>query len=69
MRNGGTPSEVTFGTCDGVGFSRESTCCKDHDNIVCPVPDACYDSDKSMLLLIYITDMVLIAQVRFSLHI
>ena len=55
MRDGGTPSEVTFGTCDGVGFSRESTCCKDHDNIVCPVPDACYDSDKSMLLLISIT--------------
>ena len=27
--NGGTSNEVASGTCDGIGFSIESTCCKD----------------------------------------
>ena len=48
LENGGSPSEVTSGTCDGVGFNRNSSCCKDHQNILCPLPNSCYDNDKSI---------------------
>ena len=34
--NGGTLNEVASGTCDGIGFSIESTCCKDHHYLQCP---------------------------------
>ena len=34
--NGGTLDEVASGTCDGIGFSIESTCCKDNKNLKCP---------------------------------
>ena len=36
MVNGGTLNEVASGTCDGIGFSIESTCCKDHNYQQCP---------------------------------
>ena len=34
--NGGTSNEVASGTCDGIGFSIESTCCKDDKYLKCP---------------------------------
>ena len=34
--NGGNSDEVASGTCDGIGFSIESTCCKDHKYLKCP---------------------------------
>ena len=34
--NGGTLNEVASGTCDGIGFSIESTCCKDNKYLKCP---------------------------------
>jgi len=38
-----TPKEISSGTCDGIGFSMESTCCKDHDYQKCPYPGGCSD--------------------------
>ena len=49
LENGGSQSEITSGTCDGEGFSRESSCCKDHRNIKCPLPNACYDNDQGRI--------------------
>ena len=40
---GGNTSEVASGTCDGTGFSKESTCCKGHDYLKCPNPEGCED--------------------------
>ena len=40
---GGSIAEHISGTCDGKGFSRESTCCKDHDYEECPHLEGCYD--------------------------
>ena len=34
--NGGSLNEVASGTCDGIGFSIETTCCKDRKWIKCP---------------------------------
>merc|ERR1712129_632567 len=34
--NGGTSNEVASGTCDGIGFSIESTCCKYNKYLKCP---------------------------------
>ena len=36
LESGGTKSEIASGTCDGIGFDIESTCCKDHQFIECP---------------------------------
>ena len=43
LKYGGTYWEFASGSCDGKGFSRESTCCKDHDYQMCPHPTGCYD--------------------------
>ena len=40
---GGNPEEVASGTCDGTGFSKESTCCKGHDYLKCPNLEGCED--------------------------
>ena len=40
---GGNASEVASGTCDGTGFSKESTCCNGHDYLKCPNPEGCKD--------------------------
>ena len=40
---GGNASEVASGTCDGTGFSKESTCCNGHDYLKCPNPEGCED--------------------------
>ena len=40
---GGNTLEVASGSCDGKGFSIESTCCNDHDYQKCPHPAGCYD--------------------------
>ena len=34
--NGGSSNEVASGTCDGKGFSIESTCCKGQKYLKCP---------------------------------
>ena len=34
--NGGSPSEIESGLCDGHGFDFESTCCKDNKFTKCP---------------------------------
>ena len=44
---GGNASEVALGTCDGTGFSIESTCCNDHDYQKCPHPAGCYDFNQT----------------------
>ena len=36
------PEEVASGTCDGIDFNRESTCCKDKYE-PCPSGGGCYD--------------------------
>ena len=39
LENGATIQhldEVASGTCDGIGFSIESTCCKDNKHLKCP---------------------------------
>ena len=43
LQYGGSIAELMSGTCDGKGFSRESTCCKDHDYEECPHLKGCYD--------------------------
>ena len=32
----GSPSEIESGTCDGIGFTRESHCCENNDWQECP---------------------------------
>ena len=39
---GGYPSEISSGTCDGIGFNRESTCCKDNAYQSCQTK-GCFD--------------------------
>ena len=51
--NGGSSSEKASGTCDGIGFSRESTCCKDHGYQKCPYPNGCFDFNKCQTSGIY----------------
>ena len=48
---GGSIAEHISGTCDGKGFSRESTCCKDHDYEECPHLEGCYDFSEGKYLL------------------
>ena len=36
LENGGRSNEVASGTCDGIGFSIESTCCKGNKYLKCP---------------------------------
>ena len=47
LTNGGNQSEIESGTCDGFGFSSQSTCCKDHDFVKCP-GDSCIDNNKGL---------------------
>ena len=46
---GGSIAEHMSGTCDGKGFSRESTCCKDHDYEECPHLEGCYDFSEGIV--------------------
>ena len=39
--NGGLQSEIDDGTCDGVDFNLESTCCNNSDYTPCPDPNGC----------------------------
>ena len=39
--NGGNTAEKESGTCDGLGFSKESTCCLDNAYQKCPAPGGC----------------------------
>ena len=39
--NGGLQSEIDAGTCDGVDFNLESTCCNNNDFTPCPDPNGC----------------------------
>ena len=41
--NGGPKHQIQDGTCDGIGFTRESRCCKDHAATVCPHGSGCFD--------------------------
>ena len=34
--SGGSSNEIASGTCDGIGFNIESTCCKDNKYLKCP---------------------------------
>ena len=47
--NGGSSSEKASGKCDGIGFSRESTCCKDHGYQKCPYTNGCFDFNEGRL--------------------
>ena len=40
---GGNTLEVASGSCDGKGFSIESTCCQGHNYQKCPHSAGCYD--------------------------
>ena len=46
--NGGNSNEIASGACDGIGFSKESTCCKDHEYLLCPHSEGCYDNGSGM---------------------
>ena len=46
-KNGGTSREKKSGTCDGINFNRESTCCKDKDDQTCPHINGCFDYDEN----------------------
>ena len=50
---GGSIAEYWSGTCDGKGFSRESTCCKDHDYKECPHLEGCYDFSEGKYICRY----------------
>ena len=43
-------TEVQSGTCDGIGFSTESTCCKDHAYVNCPHGSGCFDNDLAGMI-------------------
>ena len=47
---GSSPSEKASGTCDGIGFSRESTCCKDHAYQKCPFGNGCVNYNQGGVL-------------------
>ena len=40
------PDQVKDGTCDGIGFGRDSVCCKDDAHQKCPHQSGCYDNGK-----------------------
>ena len=44
IKKGGSKSEIASGTCDGIGFDFESTCCKNHNHVKCPW-DSCIDNN------------------------
>ena len=46
LPGGGLHSEIQSGTCDGINFNRESTCCKDYDNKPCPHIQGCFDYNE-----------------------
>ena len=37
-------NEIDDGTCDGVDFNIQSTCCKDEAYTPCPDGSGCFDS-------------------------
>ena len=37
----GTQNEIDAGTCDGMDFNIQSTCCKDNANTACPWGSGC----------------------------
>ena len=39
----GYPNEITSGTCDGIGFTRESRCCEKNAYFKCPDVNGCSD--------------------------
>ena len=40
---GGYTSQIESGVCDGIGFSRESTCCKDNAYQPCINSKGCFN--------------------------
>jgi hypothetical protein len=47
LQFGGTVWEFASGSCDGKGFSRESTCCKGNCYQKCPQLAGCYDFNQT----------------------
>ena len=43
---GGLQSEIESGSCDGIGFGRDSRCCKDQVK-ACPHLEGCYNNPGS----------------------
>jgi len=41
--DGGNAEEKQSGTCDGIQFSKNSTCCHEHDYTKCPASEKCDD--------------------------
>ena len=41
--DGGNADEKKSGTCDGIQFSKNSTCCHEHDFKKCPASEKCDD--------------------------
>merc|ERR1712157_164636 len=41
--DGGNAEEKQSGTCDGIEFSKNSTCCHEHDFKKCPASEKCDD--------------------------
>ena len=39
--DGGLQDEIDSGTCDGVNFNEQSTCCKDAEFVKCPEANGC----------------------------
>merc|ERR1711874_593121 len=46
---GGNSTEIESGTCDGKGFTKESTCCHKHDYKKCPVPEKCDNHQDALI--------------------
>ena len=42
---GASKAEKESGTCDGIGFNRDSTCCKDYERVPCPQKNECFNHD------------------------
>ena len=47
LKKGGLQKEIKSGTCDGMNFNRESTCCKDNDHQTCPHIEGCFDYSEA----------------------
>ena len=45
LTNSGIQQWIDSGSCDGIGFSRKSMCCKDYNRVPCPQIKDCFNHD------------------------
>ena len=44
-------SQIEDGTCDGLDFNRQSTCCRDEAYTPCPRASGCFDNSGGKCLI------------------